>query len=198
MTAYAESVGSDGGLLELDLFAGRLAGSIDPLPTTPSGLVIEEALLRFGPNQDLSVPTSFSNTQIADWLENNPNPPLSVTLIAAHRLETGEPNPRRTVDPIGNLALNAFGFAHKGRSRLYDVVAGRIHKKYGVSYNDNPNSNTGPEERSLAAWLLAESLVELCDDEWRVWEGCEPLADNITARLDNLYKQKIRIAIPTK
>lgn len=183
MTAAAETVGSGWGLSEIDLFAGRIDGSVAPLlPTDVHNLAIEEALTRFGPgNEDIKQPTRFSRAEIGRWYAASPEPSLAVTLIAAHKLQTGE---RRSLFDGG-----------KGQAELFNAVSGRIRTRYGVNYNNNPRDNTGPEERSLSAWLLAESLVQLCDGG-RVQPGCEPLAENIVDKLLGLYVQKIRIAMP--
>lgn len=66
-----------------------------------------------------------------------------------------------------------------------------------ISYNNNPDMHTGPEERSVAAWLLAQALVRLCD-QGEVRPGCEPLAEIVIDRLLDLYVQKIRVGIPDK
>lgn len=222
-------------LTEYDIIALRLSGAMPPLPLNDSAnVIVEEALARFAPSATTDkIVTSFSNADIGQWLSNDPNPPVSVKLVSAHKLLSGEfepgekrwhyaaaagnvllkagellfhapsliaPQPLKTVlhSVAALAAVGEYGIRTaeaEGQSAHFRAVNRWVRREHAVVYNNNSEKRTGPEERSLAAWMLADCLEDLCA-QGQIRPGCELLAENIATRLCELYDQKIRIALP--
>ncbi|HZM64248.1 MAG TPA: hypothetical protein VFB59_03895 [Candidatus Saccharimonadales bacterium] len=181
MTAYGEAATPRRALSEFDVYAARLTGQAGPIPpNNPTAIAIEEVLARYVPGITETQPqTAFSAGEVSDWFARFNRPPVLIMLLTAHKLMTDEQDPRHKRNP-------------QGARDMFQTAANWVSRRHGVHYINNVYNQAGPEEKSLAAWLLAESLVDLCD-KGQIRQGCDILAGNVVVTLLELYAEKIRI-----